>query len=71
MWGLGPAHECSFVGDSVYENPQWFRWVVTVGLPVEFLSPSGPSVLPLFFYIIKRLPYLASMGVEALGSVEA
>ena len=35
----------SLVGDSVSENPQWSRLVDYVGLPVETLSASGPSIL--------------------------
>jgi hypothetical protein len=37
---------CSLVGGSVSESPQWSRLVDSVGLPVEFLSPSGSPVFP-------------------------
>jgi hypothetical protein len=37
------AHICSFVGDSVFGSSQRSMIVHTVGLPVEFPSPSGPS----------------------------
>jgi hypothetical protein len=32
---------------SVSENPQGTRLIVSLGLPVEFLSPSQPTNLPL------------------------
>jgi hypothetical protein len=44
--GLGPAHVCSLVGGSVSESPLRYELVDSVGLPVEFLSPSGSTVLP-------------------------
>jgi hypothetical protein len=44
--GLGPAHVCSLVGSSVSESSQRSRLVDTVGPPVGFSFPSGPSVLP-------------------------
>jgi len=43
---LGLAHVCSLVGGSVSERPQGSRLVDSVGLPVPFLSPLGPSILP-------------------------
>jgi len=43
--GLGPARACSLVCGSVSESPQGSRLVGSVGLPVEFLSSSGPSIL--------------------------
>jgi hypothetical protein len=39
--GLDMACVCSLVGTSVTEIPQEVMWVHSVGLPVEFLSPSG------------------------------
>jgi hypothetical protein len=45
---LGPACECSLVGGSVTESCQGFRLVGSIGLPVEFLSPSGLSVYLMF-----------------------
>jgi hypothetical protein len=46
-WGLGAAHVCSLVGGSVSESSQGPGWLtLLVSLPVGFLTPSGPSVLP-------------------------
>ena len=46
---MSPAVICSSVGGSVSESCQGFRLVDSVGLPVEFLSCSGPSILlPIF-----------------------
>jgi hypothetical protein len=44
--GLGPVYACSLVGGSVSESSQGSRFVDSIGLTVEFLSPSGPSILP-------------------------
>jgi hypothetical protein len=44
--GLGSDHVCSLVGGSVSGSPQGSRLCDSVGLPVEFLSPLGSSVLP-------------------------
>jgi hypothetical protein len=44
--GLGPVCACSLIGDSVSENSQESRLLDSVGLPVEFLSPLGPAILP-------------------------
>ena len=47
MGGQGPVHLWSLVGGLVSENPQRSRLIDSLGLPVEFLSSSGPSILPL------------------------
>ena len=44
--GLGPDHAHFLVESSVSGNPQGSRLVDYVGLPVEFLSLSGPAILP-------------------------
>ena len=46
VWDLSLAHMYSLVGGSVFESSQGSRLVDSVGLPVEFLSHSGLSVLP-------------------------
>lgn len=57
---LGPAHTHSLVGDSVSVSPQGSRLVDSVGLPVEFLSPLGPAILPQLFHRVPKLhPLLA------------
>jgi len=43
---LGPVHAHSLVGGSVSESRRWSRLVDSVGLFVESLLFSGPSVLP-------------------------
>ena len=43
--GLSPVHVCFLVGSSVSKSSQGSRLVDYVGLPVEFLSSSGPSIL--------------------------
>jgi hypothetical protein len=47
---VGPRSSLSIfsglVSGSVSENPQGFRLVDSVGLPVKFLPPSGLSILP-------------------------
>ena len=45
-WSLRPVCVCSLVGGSVPESFQGFRLINTVGLPVGFPSPSGPSIFP-------------------------
>jgi hypothetical protein len=42
---LSPVCVCSLVGHSVFESLQVSRSITFVNLPMEFLSPSGPSVL--------------------------
>jgi hypothetical protein len=46
-WGLFPAPVCPLVGGSDSESSQESRLVDPVGLPVEFPSLSGPSILPI------------------------
>jgi hypothetical protein len=46
MRGQGQTYACSLVGGSVSGSPQGSKLVGSVGLPVESLSSSGPSVLP-------------------------
>jgi hypothetical protein len=41
---------CSLVDGSVSESSQRSRLVDSVGLPVEFLSPSGLSIFPQLFH---------------------
>lgn len=42
---LGPAHALFLVGDSVLGDHQGSRLFDSVGLPVEYLSSSGPSIV--------------------------
>jgi hypothetical protein len=42
--GLRPASIYSLVGSLVSVSPQESRLVDSVGLPVEFLSPPGPTI---------------------------
>lgn len=71
MWGggLGPVRVCSFVGGSVFESPQGSRLVVSIVIPVEFLSPLAPSILPqVFFYDATSFPPM--FGCESLHLFE-
>jgi hypothetical protein len=45
--GLGQFHVSSLIGGSVSESPQGSSITDSIGLPVEFLSPLGPAILPL------------------------
>ena len=43
--GLGPVHAHSLVGGLVSGSLQEYRLIDPFGLPVEFLSSLGPSIL--------------------------
>jgi hypothetical protein len=71
MGGLGPTHACSLFSGSVSVNPQGSRLVDFVGLPVEFLFPLGPSVLPptLFIRLTELQPVFGCGSLHLFQSV--
>lgn len=52
--GLGPAFVCPLIDYSVSGQGQGSRLVDSIGLPVEFLSPTGSEILLSIFFI--RVP---------------
>ena len=44
--GLGQAYACSLAGDSVSGKAKESWLIDSLGLSVEYLSPSGSSILP-------------------------
>ena len=61
--GLNPADVCSLVRSSVSESPptQGSGLVDFAALPVEFLSPSEPSI-PFFNFSIRVLAFHPMFG---------
>lgn len=72
--GLSPDHIGSLIGGSVSESPRGSLSVDTVGLPIEFLYPSGPySFLLLFLkgpHVLPTIWLSVSVTVWDSGWVE-